>query len=490
MLRLLGRGLVLISVLTFPLLVRAELPSYLQPLFGDSSENAQPVANTGLPDFTGIVQSAAPAVVKILVESEVAADQGMPDMEQLPEYLRRFFEFRGNQPNPQNRSRQGMGSGFIISDDGYIVTNNHVVENATSVTVRLVDRREYEAKVIGTDPRSDLALIKIEETGLDTLTLDTDDDVRVGEWVLAIGSPFGLDFSVTAGIVSAKGRSLPTDSGENYVPFLQTDVAINPGNSGGPLFNLRGEVIGVNSQIFTRSGGSIGLSFAIPSSVVRNVVEQLRDNGAVVRGWLGVSIQEVDKNLAESFGLDRPRGALIAQVGKDSPAAKAGIESGDIILEFDGQPIVSSSDLPHVVGLIKPGTEVDTTILREGNEQKLTVEVGGLDADQRASVAGTTSVNPEATLGMVLDNADSEMMAELGLRGGVVVLEVEPDSPAADAGIVGGDIITRLGSSAIQNTDDVDAAADRLQGGQSVAVRLIRRGSPLFLAIRVPQVDR
>ncbi len=444
-------------------------------------------ARAELPDFRPIVEEATPAVVKILVESEVEGVPGHEDIEQLPEYLRRFFEYR---MGPQSRPRRNMGSGFVVSEDGYIVTNNHVVENASSVVVRMIDRREFDAEVIGTDPRSDLALLKVDAEGLETLELAADRDIEVGEWVLAIGSPFGLDFSVTAGIVSAKGRSLPTETGENYVPFLQTDVAINPGNSGGPLFNLEGEVVGVNSQIFTRSGGSIGLSFAIPSMVVRNVIQQLRDSGEVVRGWLGVSIQEVDRDLAESFNLDRPRGALVAQVGPDSPAEKAGLLSGDVILEFGGQLIESSSDLPHVVGLIAPGTDVDVLVMRDGKKKTIEVEVGALDAGDRPSVAGRPqSSRAENPLGLMLEAADAATMDELGLAGGVVVLEVAPASPAAEAGIVGGDIITRLGSSAIQGLDDMTDALGRLRPGQSVAVRLIRRGRPLFLAVRVPEQD-
>ena len=441
-----------------------------------------------LPDFQPIVESAAPAVVKILVESEAQSMPSADELEELPEYLRRFFEFRGQAPQQQ---RQNTGSGFIVSEDGYVVTNHHVVEGATSVTVRLLDRREFEAEIVGTDVRSDLALLKIESDGLAVLEI-AEDDVAVGEWVLAIGSPFGLDFSVTAGIVSAKGRSLPTEAGENYVPFIQTDVAINPGNSGGPLFDLDGEVVGVNSQIFTRSGGSIGLSFAIPAAVVRNVVMQLKTSGEVTRGWLGVSIQDVDLDLAESFGLDRPRGALIAQVGVDSPAQEAGLQSGDIILEFDGQAINSSSDLPHVVGLIAPGSEVKAVVRREGSNQTLQVVVGGLDAGDRPSVSGRMpdANSNEAVFGMVLETAVDEMMAELGLSGGVLVLEVAPESPAAMAGIVGGDVVTRLGSSAVQSSNDFEAAVARLRPGQSVAIRLIRRGAPLFLAIRVPQAEQ
>lgn len=453
------------------------------------SMSASVSASAALPDFRQIVDESAPAVVKILVESEGRGRQGAEQMEQVPEYLRRFFEFRGEQ-GPQQRPRRNMGSGFIVSEDGFIVTNHHVVEGATSVIVRLLDRREFDAEVVGSDVRSDLALLKIDAEDLMAVPVADDDDVAVGEWVLAIGSPFGLDFSVTAGIVSAKGRSLPTEAGENYVPFLQTDVAINPGNSGGPLFNLEGQVIGVNSQIFTRSGGSIGLSFAIPAAVVRNVIEQLRESGEVVRGWLGVSIQDVDKDLAESFGLDRPRGALIAQVGVGSPAEKSGLESGDIILEFAGQPINNSADLPHVVGLIAPETTVQVLIRRDGKDRRLDVTVGGLDADQRPTVAATDGERQGALLGLVLETAEDAMMAEMGLPGGVVVLEVRPNSPAEDAGIVGGDVITRLGSKAIQSLEDFESAVGQLQPGQSVAVRLIRRGAPMFLAIRVPQPEQ
>ncbi|MDG1013287.1 MAG: Do family serine endopeptidase [Luminiphilus sp.] len=446
------------------------------------------LTQAALPDFQPIVEAAAPAVVKILVESEAQAMPSPDELEELPEYLRRFFEFRGRAPQQQ---RQNTGSGFIISEDGYVVTNHHVVEGATSVTVRLLDRREFEAEIVGTDVRSDLALLKIESEGLAVLTI-AEDDVSVGEWVLAIGSPFGLDFSVTAGIVSAKGRSLPTEAGENYVPFIQTDVAINPGNSGGPLFDLQGEVVGVNSQIFTRSGGSIGLSFAIPAVVVQNVVMQLKTSGEVTRGWLGVSIQDVDRDLAESFGLDRPRGALIAQVGANSPAQNADLQTGDIILEFDGQPINTSSDLPHVVGLIAPGSKVEAVVRRDGRNETLEVVVGGLDAGERPSVSGRMPDAPDsdAIFGMILETADEEMMAELGLSGGVLVLEVAPESSAAMAGIVGGDVVTRLGSSAIQSINDFEDAVSRLQPGQSVAIRLIRQGAPLFLAIRVPQAEQ
>ena len=449
---------------------------------------AAPKSFADLPDFTEIVESASPAVVKILVEYESENPRYQEQLEELPEYLRRFFDFRGGPPVP--RERAGMGSGFIISEDGYVVTNNHVVENARQVVVRLPDRQEFDAEVIGTDPRSDLAVLKIDGRRLPTLSLAEDGDVKVGQWVLAIGSPFSLDFSVTAGIVSALGRSLPTETGDNYVPFIQTDVAINPGNSGGPLFNLSGEVIGVNSQIFTRSGGSIGLSFAIPTSVVRNVVAQIQETGGVERGWLGVSIQDVDRNLADSFGLDRPRGALIAQVGQDSPAERAGLQSGDIIVSFAEEAIETSADLPHVVGLIAPGTEVTAVIVREGEEQTIKVEVGGLGADEVARVTtGLAADGSLSLLGMTITEADPVMLSDLGLAGGVVISEVEPDSPADQAGVRAGDILTRFGSQAVSRVGDLSGVADELTPGSSLPARLIRGRSPLFIGIRIPSAD-
>jgi serine protease Do len=439
-----------------------------------------------LPDFRGIVAQNSPAVVKIVVEQEGRASPH-PDMdfEQIPEYLRRFFEFRGEPEG--RRPSMSMGSGFIISSDGYIVTNNHVVEDASSVLVRLIDRREFDAEVVGTDPRSDLALLRVDAEDLPALRLDNSDELAVGEWVLAIGSPFGLDYSVTAGIVSAKGRSLPNERNENYVPFIQTDVAINPGNSGGPLFNLKGDVVGVNSQIFTRSGGSIGLSFAIPVSVVRNVVDQLRETGRVVRGWLGVTIQDVDRNLAESFNLDRPMGALIVQVAEDSPAAKAGLEPGDVIIRFAGEAIDTSSDLPHVVGLLRPGVEVEAELVRNGRRRKIDVEVGGLDADDDLAVIASTGANGGVVeLGIVAETAAPESLERWGISGGVVVRQVTPDSVADEAGIVSGDVITLLGNTPIADLEALREATAALKPGSSVPVRLIRRGSPLFIGLRIP----
>ena len=443
------------------------------------------VAALELPDFRQIVRESSPAVVKIIVEHSAARSaQGQPGPEEIPEYLRRFFEFRGAPPS--QHQRMAMGSGFIITDDGYILTNNHVVEGAETVLVRMSDRREFSAEVVGTDPRSDLALLRIEATDLPVLTLADKDDLEVGEWVLAIGSPFGLDYSVTAGIVSAKGRSLPTERNENYVPFIQTDVAINPGNSGGPLFNLEGDVIGVNSQIFTRSGGSIGLSFAIPVSVVRNVVAQLKADGRVTRGWLGVTIQDVDKNLADSFGLDHPHGALVAQLAADGPAEKAGLQPGDVITRFDGRDIPTSSDLPHVVGLIPPGSTVAVEVVRDKKLKKLRVKVGGLDADDSYSLAANgTDEGRGGRLGLVVEGAPPEALERLGISGGVVVREVVPAGAGAQAGIVPGDVITLIGSSPIKSAKAFERAVDKLDSGSSVPLRLIRRGSPMFIGLKL-----
>jgi serine protease Do len=439
-----------------------------------------------LPDFREIVREHSPAVVKIIVEQSATRGSGMqPGPQQIPEELRRFFEFRG--APPPERERMGLGSGFIISSDGYILTNNHVVENADSVLVRMSDRREFKAEIIGTDPRSDLALLRIEASGLPKLKLATDDELEVGEWVLAIGSPFGLDYSVAQGIVSAKGRSLPTERNENYVPFIQTDVAINPGNSGGPLFNLDGEVVGVNSQIFTRSGGSIGLSFAIPASVARNVVEQLRENGRVTRGWLGVTIQDVDKSLAESFGLKRPGGALVAEVSKDSPAETAGLRSGDIIVKFDGREIPTSADLPHIVGLVTPGTKVQMQVVRNKKHQTMDVEVGGLDADESYSLAaGKEKGKHPGRLGMEVETLSPENLERFGINGGVVVLSVASGSVAAEAGIRVDDIITLIDTAPIKSVKAFERAVDGLKVGSSVPLRLIRRGSPLFIGLKLP----
>ncbi|MDG2047676.1 MAG: DegQ family serine endoprotease [Halioglobus sp.] len=447
----------------------------------------QVMGATSLPDFRKIVREHSSAVVKIIVaQNPSQSGNQRSQQDQIPEELRRFFDFRGAPPS--ERQRMGMGSGFIISDDGYILTNNHVVDGVDSVLVRMSDLREFDAEVVGTDPRSDLALLRIDAAGLPMLKLALDDDLEVGEWVLAIGSPFGLDYSVTAGIVSAKGRSLPTEKNENYVPFIQTDVAINPGNSGGPLFNLDGEVVGVNSQIFTRSGGSIGLSFAIPSSVANNVVAQLKQSGRVTRGWLGVTIQDVDKKLAESFGLTRAGGALISDISPDGPASKAGLRSGDIIFKFDGKPIPSAADLPHVVGLIAPGSTVKVELMRDREIQTINVEVGGLESDDSYKLsAGDTSDDRGGRLGVEVEALSAESSEHFGISGGVVVRSVEPDSVAADSGIRVRDVITLIDTQPIQSVDEFERAVDALKDGSSVPLRLIRQGSSLFIGLKLPE---
>jgi serine protease Do len=441
-----------------------------------------------LPDFKPIVKSNTPAVVKILVEYGARGrPEGHPeiDSQEIPEALRRFFEYRGAPP-PQ-RPSQSMGSGFIISRDGYIVTNNHVVAGADEILVRMTDRREFEAEVVGLDPRSDLALLKVEAKNLPVLKLGEPGELEVGEWVLAIGSPFGLDYSVTAGIVSAKGRSLPTRSNDNYVPFIQTDVAINPGNSGGPLFNLDGEVVGVNSQIFTRSGGSIGLSFAIPVSVVVDVVDQLKESGEVTRGWLGVTIQDVDKNLAESFGLDKPMGALVTQLQPGGPAAEGGLQAGDIIIKFDGADIATSTELPHVVGLVRPGTRAELVVMRDRKRKTMSLEVGGLSSGETASMtAGEVRTSSGGRLGLAVEDLDEQARSRWGISGGVVVTEVVPGEIAAEAGIRPGDVITLVGSTAISSMSAYEKAMGGLESGESVPLRIIRRGTPLFIGVRIP----
>lgn len=443
-----------------------------------------------LPDFKSIVKENTPAVVKILVESsgEARGHGNTPlDSQEIPEYLRRFFENRGGPQQQPQRPSQSMGSGFIISENGYIVTNNHVVAGADTVTVRLTDRREYEATIIGVDPRSDLALLQIKADGLPVLKLGKPGELDVGEWVLAIGSPFGLDYSVTAGIVSAMGRSLPNENRDNYVPFIQTDVAINPGNSGGPLFNMEGQVVGVNSQIFTRSGGSIGLSFAIPVSVVINVVEQLKESGKVTRGWLGVTIQDVDKNLAESFGLDKPKGALIAQLMEGGPAEKGGLQAGDIIVRFDGTDILRSADLPHVVGLIRPGSRVKVGIVRDRKKMTLEMAVGGLGADEEPSLATTEAGDDDddgGRVGLVVEEINDQLQSRWGISGGVGVAEVLAGSAAEVAGIRRGDVITLIAGAPITSLESYRRAVAQLKSGESVPVRLIRRGAPLFIGLK------
>ncbi|MGB1984141.1 MAG: DegQ family serine endoprotease [Porticoccaceae bacterium] len=422
-----------------------------------------------LPDFTELVEDVSPSVVKIntVSLSEQRSSQ------QLPDIFRDLFEYGGGQAPPARKVRSS-GSGFVISKDGYILTNHHVVDQAQEIQVLFADRSEYKATIVGTDRRSDLALLKIEAKHLDALELADSDDLKVGAWVLAIGSPFGLDYSVTAGIVSAKGRSLPTDQGENYVPFIQTDVAINPGNSGGPLFNLDGEVVGINSQIFSRSGGSIGLSFSIPSTVAIDVVKQLKKHGVVRRGWLGVAIQDVDKALAESLELDKPQGALINAVEVDSPADRGGIEPGDVIVKFDGHAIIDADDLPHIVGMISPDSKVKAEVVRQGKVKVLKITVGALDGEETEITAENSSKSDR--LGLLVQSLDEAELRALNLRGGVAVNEVKLDSAAANAGIKAGDIIVQLGYSRIDTVEQYTQVIAELPTNTPILVRFYRQG--------------
>ena len=428
-----------------------------------------PLVQADLPDFTELVEDVSPSVVKI----NTVSFSEQRSTQQLPDIFRDLFEYGGGQ-NPSPRKVRSSGSGFVISKDGYILTNHHVVDQAQEIQVVFADRSEFKASIVGTDRRSDLALLKIEATRLDALAFADSDDLKVGAWVLAIGSPFGLDYSVTAGIVSAKGRSLPTEQGENYVPFIQTDVAINPGNSGGPLFNLDGEVVGINSQIFSRSGGSIGLSFSIPSSVAIDVVEQLKEHGMVRRGWLGVAIQDVDKALAESLELDKPLGALINAVERDSPADKGGIEPGDVIITFDGHPIIDADDLPHIVGMIAPESEVKAKIVRQGKNKVIKIIVGALDNDEAASA--TNGSTKSDRLGLLIQPVNEAELRALRLRGAVAVNEVEAGSAAENAGIKAGDLIVQLGYSRIDTVQDYTQAIADLPTDTPILVRFYRQG--------------
>lgn len=375
-----------------------------------------------------------------------------------------------------------MGSGFLISESGYILTNNHVVDGATDIMVRLIDRREFDATVVGVDPQTDLALLKIDAESLPYLELANSDNLLVGEWVLAIGSPFGLDYSVSAGIVSAIGRSIPSGQQQNYVPFIQTDVAINPGNSGGPLFNLEGQVVGINSQIYTNSGGSIGLSFAIPANLAKSVVAQLKESGRVDRGWLGVVIQDVGKDLALSFGLDKPQGALIAQLDKKGPGQASGLKVSDIILSFNGKDIQRSSDLPHIVGPIKPGTTVSAQVMRKGEKLTLQITVGSrnmpVTAQERSSQA------EKSRIGAAVEDLTDDERETVGLDG-VVIIDVRPDSPAAKAGLRQGDVIVQLGFEDVSSVQSFNQIENDLPSNRPLPVRFIRQGTPLFRSLLI-----
>ena len=437
-------------------------------------------AQAQLPDFLELVDDVSPAVVNISTRSSQPnlRPEQMPDLQNLPPFFREFFE-RGVPMPPQEREGRSLGSGFIISKDGYVLTNNHVVEGAETVIVRLNDRREFIAEIVGTDPRSDVAVLKLDATDLPVAKIADSDDVKRGQWVVAIGSPFGFDYSVTAGIVSATGRALPDES---YVPFIQTDVAINPGNSGGPLFNLDGEVVGINSQIFTRSGGFMGLSFAIPMNLAMNVAEQIQEDGVVRRGWLGVLIQEVNRDLALSFGLQKPMGALIAQASSSAPGGKAGIQPGDIIVRFNGKDVERSSDLPPMVGLVRPGTTVPVDVVRQGD--RLTIDVTIEQLPEANQVAEAMSSQQREILGMTVDDVPESLQSENSLRGGILVKEVG-DDPALSAGLRAGDIITQVGGREISEVSDLQNMLDSLPTDRPIPVLVVRGGNSTFLTLRL-----
>jgi serine protease Do len=447
-----------------------------------------------LPDFTDLVEQVGPSVVNIrTIEKVKAAAQGAPD-EQMLEFFRRFGipvppnmprtpRPERNQPDGDEEQPRGVGSGFILTADGFVMTNAHVVEGADDVIVTLTDKREFKAKIIGADKRTDVAVVKIEATGLPAVKLGDVSRLKVGEWVMAIGSPFGLENTVTAGIVSAKQR----DTGD-YLSFIQTDVAINPGNSGGPLINMRGEVVGINSQIYSRSGGFQGISFAIPMDEAARVADQLRSSGKVTRGRIGVQIDQVSKEVAESIGLGKPQGALVRGVETGAPAEKAGIEAGDIITKFDGKAIEKSSDLPRLVGNVKPGTKAVITVFRRGASKDLTVTIAEVEAEKpvrKASAAEPKpkAANPVQAFGLSLSELTDAQKKDLKIKGGVKVDTVE--GVAARAGIREGDVIVAVANGEVTSIKEFEAAVAKVDKTKPVNV-LFRRGELAQFALIRP----
>lgn len=429
----------------------------------------------GLPDFTVLVEENVSAIVHVSTQRPlVAADD--PRREELEELLRYFYGDQSPDAPPQGGA---SGSGFIISQDGYVVTNHHVVEDAEEITITLNDHREFTAELVGSDVSSDLAVLKIAAEGLQPARLGSSRDLKVGEWVLAIGSPFGLQYSVAAGIISYMGRSIPT-GGANYVSYIQTDVAINPGHSGGPLLNLDGEVVGINSQIFTNSGGSIGLSFAIPVDVARNVIAQLRDSGTVQRGYLGVGYEDVSPSLAEAFNLALPHGALVNRVVPGSPAAEAGILTGDVVTRVDGQQVRTGPDLPYLVGLVLPGTEITLELVRNGEPLQLSLVLGTLDTAELSQLPAEPEVNKA---GLVVRALTEEERAAFQLDTGVMVESVS--GPAAEAGLQAGDVIVSLNLSAVNSPQAVESILAQLPADKAIPVLIARAGQQNFHTLRL-----
>jgi serine protease Do len=438
-----------------------------------------PGAIVALPDFTQLVAQQGPAVVQITVthEARKASMQGAPDMDedQIPPQFRRFF---GQPQQPRNpMPSMGTGSGFIVDSNGVILTNAHVVDDADEVLVRLTDKREFKAKVLGKDKTTDIAVVKIAATGLPTVKIGDPTTSKVGEWVVAIGAPFGLDNTVTSGIISAKGRSLPGDAA---VPFIQTDAAVNPGNSGGPLFNLKGEVIGVNSQIFSRSGGFQGLAFAVPIDVAMDVKDQLQSNGKVSHGRLGVTIQEVNQALADNFGMKNPGGALVSSVQKDSAAAKAGVEPGDVITKFEGQDITSSSQLPPLVAHVKPGQKVTLDVWRDGKAKTLTATVGEL-TDRTTLAQANGEAAQGGKLGVAVRPLSAEERAQVDVPNGVVVEDVA--GAAAKAGVRQGDVIIAVNNTPVKSPEQLKELIGK--AGKTVALLIQREDARIFVPVTI-----
>jgi serine protease Do len=435
-----------------------------------------------LPDFADLVEKQGPAVVNISTTQTVRGQTAPPGSEEDPFYD--FFRRFGPPQPPRDYETRSLGSGFIINPEGYILTNSHVVEAADDITVRLTDKREFKAKVIGSDRRSDVAVLKIDANGLPVVTIGDPSKTRVGQWVVAIGSPFGFENTVTAGIVSAKERTLPQ---ENFVPLIQTDVAINPGNSGGPLFNLKGEVIGVNSMIFSRTGGFMGLSFAIPIDVAVDVARQLQTTGRVSRGRIGVVIQEVTKELAESFGLSKAAGALVNSVEKGGPADKAGIQASDVILSFNNKEVVNSAELPRVVAATKPGTKVSVQVWRKGERKDLNVVVGETPDEKTAKKAPppkkSSGGEALAKLGLSVTDLTTDLKKELNLTNGVLVENA--DGAAAKAGIRRGDVILAVNNQDVKSVDDLNRLLSGSDRARTVALLVKRGEGSLYVPLKL-----
>lgn len=439
-----------------------------------------------LPNFADLVERNRPTIVEISTSRQMEARSALDDQE-LEELLRRLNP--GQDPEleieelPEMRQRGAVGSGFITSEDGYVITNNHVVAGADKIQVHLHDRRVFEAEVIGLDEPSDLALLKIAAADLPFVRFGNSDALRVGDWVLAIGSPFGLEFSAAAGIVSAQGRSMPGRSSYNYMSFIQTDVAINQGNSGGPLFNLAGEVIGINSQILSSTGGSNGISFSIPSNVAENVVGQLRESGKVERGLLGVRMREVDYALAEIFGMERPRGAFVDEVQPNSPAARSDIRNEDIILRFNDHEIEYYTDLPFYVGQYRPGTQAEVVLFRNGTFLTQTVELGSSPTNVQTSVARESTRDRSNPLGFQVTELNEETRQVMGISG-VLIAEID-EGPGRAAGLLEGDVVIALNRREVDSAERFAEIADDLPDSGFVPIRIIREGQGTTMALQL-----